>query len=65
MFHLMEDLKGMGESNSDWKRKPLSKDVVLAASAIYQGKYSVYLASYIFSLFSNQFKKSKKKTSLN
>ena len=40
----------MGESNSDWKRKPLSKDVVLAASAIYQGKCSLYLASYIFSL---------------
>lgn len=40
MFELMEDLKGMGENNCTWQRKPiLQRDTMLAASAIYQEMY--------------------------
>lgn len=41
MFELMEDLRGMGESNASWTRKlRLNKDTMFAASAVYKGKRS-------------------------
>lgn len=40
MFELMEDLKGMGESNCSWNRKPLlHRDTMLAAAAVYREMY--------------------------
>nr|XP_033795695.1 arginine-hydroxylase NDUFAF5, mitochondrial isoform X4 [Geotrypetes seraphini]XP_033795696.1 arginine-hydroxylase NDUFAF5, mitochondrial isoform X4 [Geotrypetes seraphini] len=40
MFEVMEDLKGMGESNCCWNRKPLlHRDTMVAAAAIYQEIY--------------------------
>uniref|UniRef100_A0A8C0GGI0 Arginine-hydroxylase NDUFAF5, mitochondrial n=1 Tax=Chelonoidis abingdonii TaxID=106734 RepID=A0A8C0GGI0_CHEAB len=40
MFEIMEDLKGMGESNCSWNRKPiLHRETMLAAAAIYQEMY--------------------------
>lgn len=40
MYHLMWDLKGMGESNAAKNRiLHLSRDVQIAASAIYQQLY--------------------------
>ncbi|KAM9155473.1 arginine-hydroxylase NDUFAF5, mitochondrial isoform 1-T2 [Pangshura tecta] len=48
MFEIMEDLKGMGESNCSWNRKPiLHRETMLAAAAIYQG---ISFNSYLFSL---------------
>ena len=39
MFELMQDLKGMGENNASWSRKPmLHRDTMAAAAAIYKGK---------------------------
>lgn len=39
-FHLMTDLKGMGENNASWKRKThLHRDSMVAAAAIYQQLY--------------------------
>ncbi|XP_043912092.1 arginine-hydroxylase NDUFAF5, mitochondrial isoform X1 [Protopterus annectens] len=40
MFDVLEDLKGMGESNCSWNRKPLlHRETMLAAAAIYQEMY--------------------------
>ncbi|CAO2578580.1 Arginine-hydroxylase NDUFAF5, mitochondrial [Lemmus lemmus] len=40
MFELMEDLKGMGESNCSWNRKALlHRDTMLAAAAVYREMY--------------------------
>lgn len=40
MFELMHDLKGMGESNAAWNRRPhLHRDTMLAASTIYSELY--------------------------
>ncbi|XP_053317332.1 arginine-hydroxylase NDUFAF5, mitochondrial [Spea bombifrons] len=40
MFEVMEDLKGMGESNCTWNRRSLlHRDSLLAAAAIYQEMY--------------------------
>ncbi|GBM67692.1 Arginine-hydroxylase NDUFAF5, mitochondrial [Araneus ventricosus] len=40
MFELLEDLRGMGETNAAWNRKVrIQKDSLLAASAIYTGMY--------------------------
>ena len=40
MFELMYDLKGMGESSADWRRKLyLRRDTLAAAAAIYSGTY--------------------------
>nr|CAG4651986.1 EOG090X09JT [Triops cancriformis] len=40
MLHLIQDLKGMGENNAAWSRPlRLSKDVLVAANAIYQTLY--------------------------
>ncbi|KFP06335.1 NADH dehydrogenase [ubiquinone] 1 alpha subcomplex assembly factor 5, partial [Calypte anna] len=42
LFEVMEDLQGnsMGESNCSWNRKPLlHRETMLAAAAIYRGKY--------------------------
>nr|SVE77725.1 EOG090X09JT [Daphnia lumholtzi]SVE78352.1 EOG090X09JT [Daphnia lumholtzi]SVE78981.1 EOG090X09JT [Daphnia lumholtzi] len=40
MFELMDDLKGMGENNASWIRKPhLHRDTMFAASAIYKELY--------------------------
>ena len=39
MFELLEDLQAMGESNAlDIPIKPLRRDTLMAASAIYHGK---------------------------
>jgi NADH dehydrogenase [ubiquinone] 1 alpha subcomplex assembly factor 5 len=39
MFELMEDLKGMGESNASWNRKVhLNRDNLFTAAAIYKGR---------------------------
>ena len=41
MFELMYDLKGMGESSADWRRKNyLRRDTLQAAGAIYNGMYA-------------------------
>lgn len=41
MFELMGDLQGMGESNAAWNRSVhISRDTLLAASAIYEELYS-------------------------
>lgn len=38
MFELIEDLRGMGETNCAWSRKPkLFRSTLEAASAIYKG----------------------------
>lgn len=38
MFELIYDLKGMGESSADWRRKLyLRRDMIAAAAAIYSG----------------------------
>lgn len=40
MLEVMNDLKGMGESNCAWNRKPiLHRDTLLAAAAIYKEMY--------------------------
>ncbi|XP_062396734.1 arginine-hydroxylase NDUFAF5, mitochondrial [Sardina pilchardus] len=40
MLEVMNDLKGMGESNCSWNRKPiLHRDTLLAAAAIYKEMY--------------------------
>ncbi|GFO34578.1 NADP dehydrogenase [ubiquinone] 1 alpha subcomplex assembly factor 5-like [Plakobranchus ocellatus] len=40
MFELMQDLKGMGENNCSWSRKPmLHRDTMIAAGAIYKEMY--------------------------
>ncbi|RUS88160.1 hypothetical protein EGW08_004057 [Elysia chlorotica] len=40
MFELMQDLKGMGENNCSWSRKPqLHRDTMIAAASIYQAMY--------------------------
>ncbi|XP_038662865.1 arginine-hydroxylase NDUFAF5, mitochondrial isoform X1 [Scyliorhinus canicula] len=40
IFEVMEDLRGMGESNCAWSRKPLlHRDTMLAAAAIYKEMY--------------------------
>ena len=40
MFELMNDLKGMGESNAAWRRRSyLHRETLLAAAAIYQQMY--------------------------
>ncbi|GFS96746.1 arginine-hydroxylase NDUFAF5, mitochondrial [Nephila pilipes] len=40
MFELLEDLRGMGETNAAWNRKPcIHRDSLLAASAIYRDMY--------------------------
>ncbi|XP_055458559.1 arginine-hydroxylase NDUFAF5, mitochondrial isoform X1 [Psammomys obesus] len=40
LFELMEDLKGMGESNCSWNRKALlHRDTMLAAAAVYREMY--------------------------
>ncbi|GFY42361.1 arginine-hydroxylase NDUFAF5, mitochondrial [Trichonephila inaurata madagascariensis] len=40
MFELLEDLRGMGETNVAWNRKPcIQRDSLLAASAIYTDMY--------------------------
>ncbi|KAK6183013.1 hypothetical protein SNE40_010569 [Patella caerulea] len=40
MYELMYDLKGMGENNCSWSRKPqLHRDTMTAASAIYKEMY--------------------------
>jgi len=40
MFELMEDLKGMGESNAAWNRKSvLRRESLMAAAAIYKSMY--------------------------
>ncbi|XP_029449422.1 arginine-hydroxylase NDUFAF5, mitochondrial isoform X2 [Rhinatrema bivittatum] len=40
MFEVMEDLKGMGESNCCWNRKSLlHRDTMIAAAAIYKEMY--------------------------
>lgn len=40
MFELMNDLKGMGESNAAWNRSlTISRDTLLAASVIYEQLY--------------------------
>lgn len=40
MFELMFDLQGMGESNASWNRKShISRETLLAASAIYKEMY--------------------------
>ena len=45
MFELMYDLKGMGESSADWRRKLyLRRDTLAAAAAIYKGM-AVYVAA--------------------
>ena len=42
MLELMHDLKRMGENNAAWNRKTLlHRDTILAASSIYEGKFSV------------------------
>lgn len=40
MFELMDDLKGMGENNAIKSVTPLTRDTLLAASAIYQSQYA-------------------------
>ena len=41
IFELMYDLKGMGESSADWRRKLyLRRDTLAAAAAIYSGTYA-------------------------
>ncbi|KAK6644928.1 hypothetical protein RUM43_001204 [Polyplax serrata] len=40
IFELMEDLKGMGESNASWNRSlHISRDTILAAAPIYEKLY--------------------------
>ncbi|KAG8192910.1 hypothetical protein JTE90_025619 [Oedothorax gibbosus] len=40
MFELLEDLRGMGETNAAWNRKlHIRRDTLLAASAIYSEMY--------------------------
>lgn len=40
MFELMQDLKGMGENNCSWNRKPqLHRDTMIAAASIYKELY--------------------------
>ncbi|XP_059163683.1 arginine-hydroxylase NDUFAF5, mitochondrial-like [Physella acuta] len=40
IFELMYDLKGMGENNCTWRRKPqLHRDTMLAAASIYKEMY--------------------------
>lgn len=39
MFELMTDLKGMAENNAAWSCKPLHRDTLMAASAIYKEMY--------------------------
>lgn len=40
MIELMQDLKGMGENNCSWSRKPmLHRDTITAAAAIYKEMY--------------------------
>lgn len=40
MFELMHDLKGMGENNAAWRRKPvLHRDTMMAAASIYKEMY--------------------------
>ncbi|GFR67906.1 arginine-hydroxylase NDUFAF5, mitochondrial [Elysia marginata] len=40
MFELMQDLKGMGENNCSWSRKPqLHRDTMIAAASIYKEMY--------------------------
>ncbi|KAK3596493.1 hypothetical protein CHS0354_007399 [Potamilus streckersoni] len=40
MFELMHDLKGMGENNCSWSRKPmLHRNTIAAAAAIYKDMY--------------------------
>lgn len=39
MFELMEDLRGMGESNATWQRGThLGRDELMAAASIYKGQ---------------------------
>ena len=44
IFELMNDLKGMGESNAAWNRSlHISRDTLLAASVIYKELYGNFL----------------------
>lgn len=49
IFELMEDLKGMGESNASWNRSlHISRDTILAAAPIYEKLYGNYLFMITF-----------------
>lgn len=52
MFDLLEELRGMGESNASWNRcLHLQRDTLLAASAIYEHMYGMYPSIFQVSIF--------------
>lgn len=47
LFELLEDLKGMGESNASWNRSlHLPRETLIAAAAIYKQLYGKYVTTY-------------------
>ena len=57
IFELMYDLKGMGESSADWRRKLyLRRDTLAASAAIYSGMlvqsiFCYHICTYMQAVF--------------